>query len=183
VVDVRGRCLDDEDVRVREAEEPQFLASLGLARDRRADRRHLRVLGQERRGGDLPAGVRVDLGEQQITEANADQIRARLVVEGANGPSTPEADAILAARDVMVVPDILANAGGVVVSYFEWVQDLQALFWTEEQINERLQRLMIRAFSEVVATAETRGTDLRTAALVRAIERVAEAIMILGIYP
>ena len=121
--------------------------------------------------------------EQQITAANADRIRARLVVEGANGPTTPEADAILAARGVLVVPDILANAGGVVVSYFEWVQDLQAFFWSEEEINERLERLMVRAFGEVGATARDRGVDWRTAALIRAIERVAEAIMILGIYP
>ena len=121
--------------------------------------------------------------EQQITAANAEQIRARLIVEGANGPVTPEADAILAARDVAVVPDILANAGGVVVSYFEWVQDLQSFFWTEEEINQRLERLMIRAFREVAAAADDRGTDLRTAALLRAIELVADAIMILGIYP
>jgi glutamate dehydrogenase (NAD(P)+) len=126
----------------------------------------------------IPAGL-----EQQITATNAEQVRARLVVEGANGPTTPEADAILAARDVLVVPDILANAGGVVVSYFEWVQDLQAFFWTEEEINQRLERLMVRAFDEVTAAAHDRGTDLRTAALIRAIERVAEAITLLGIYP
>jgi glutamate dehydrogenase (NAD(P)+) len=121
--------------------------------------------------------------EQQITATNAERVRARLVVEGANGPTTPEADAILAARDILVVPDILANAGGVVVSYFEWVQDLQAFFWTEEEINQRLERLMVRAFEEVSATARDRRTDLRTAALMRAIERVAEAITLLGIYP
>lgn len=121
--------------------------------------------------------------EGQITAANAERIRARLVVEGANGPTTPEADAILAARDVLVVPDILANAGGVVVSYFEWVQDLQSFFWSEVEINERLERLMVRAFEEMWATAEARGVDLRTAALIHAIERVADAIMILGIYP
>jgi glutamate dehydrogenase (NAD(P)+) len=121
--------------------------------------------------------------EQQITGANAERIRARLIVEGANGPTTPEADEILAARGVLVVPDILANAGGVTVSYFEWVQDLQSFFWTEEEINARLERLMVRAFHDVAATAEARRVDLRLAALIRAIERVAEAIMILGIYP
>ncbi|MBI4591523.1 MAG: Glu/Leu/Phe/Val dehydrogenase [Candidatus Rokubacteria bacterium] len=121
--------------------------------------------------------------EQEITAANAERVRARLVVEGANGPTTPEADAILRARGTLVVPDILANAGGVVVSYFEWVQDLQSFFWSEEEINERLERLMVRAFREVGATARDKGVDLRTAALIRAIERVAEAIMILGIYP
>jgi len=121
--------------------------------------------------------------EQQISAFNAERVRAKLLVEGANGPTTPEADAILAERGVVVVPDILANAGGVVVSYFEWVQDLQSFFWSEEEINERLERLMVRAFREVVATAEDRGVDFRTAALIHAIERVAEAIMILGIYP
>jgi len=121
--------------------------------------------------------------EQQLTAANADRVRARLVVEGANGPTTPEADAILAERGVQVVPDILANAGGVIVSYFEWVQDLQAFFWTEDEINTRLERLMVRAYQEVVATAAERGVDLRTAALIRAIGRVAEAVMILGIFP
>ena len=121
--------------------------------------------------------------EQQITAANAERVRARLVVEGANGPTTPDADAILKARGVMVVPDILANAGGVVVSYFEWVQDIQSFFWTEEEINERLERLMVRAYREVTATGRDKGVDLRTAALIRAVERVAEAIMILGIYP
>lgn len=121
--------------------------------------------------------------EQQITTANAEQIRARLIVEGANGPVTPQGDAILGARGVVVVPDILANAGGVVVSYFEWVQDLQAFFWTEEEINDRLERLMVRAYGEVVATARRKGVDLRTAALILAIERVAEAVIILGIYP
>lgn len=121
--------------------------------------------------------------EQQITAANADRVRAYLVVEGANGPTTPEADAILAQRGILVVPDILANAGGVTVSYFEWVQDRQAFFWTEEEVNERLDRLMVRAFQEVSATATDKKVDLRLAALIRAIERVAEAVTVLGIFP
>ena len=121
--------------------------------------------------------------EQAITEKNAERVRARLIVEGANGPTTPEADTILTARGVKIVPDILANAGGVVVSYFEWVQDLQSFFWSEEEINERLERLMVRAYREVVQTSKEKGVELRTAALIRAIDRVAEAIMILGIYP
>src|SRR5437588_9381193 len=83
--------------------------------------------------------------EGQITERNADKVKARLIVEGANGPTTPEADAILQDRKVLVVPDILANAGGVTVSYFEWVQDLQSFFWSAEEINERLERIMVRS--------------------------------------
>ena len=121
--------------------------------------------------------------EYAITAGNADRVRARLIVEGANGPTSPEAEAILGERGVLIVPDILANAGGVTVSYFEWVQDLQSFFWTEEEINQRLERLMVRAFDEVWATARDKRVDLRMAALIRAIERVAEAIMILGIYP
>jgi glutamate dehydrogenase (NAD(P)+) len=121
--------------------------------------------------------------EAQLTADNAARVRAVLVVEGANGPTTPDADQVLDARSVLVVPDILANAGGVVVSYFEWVQDLQAFFWSEEEINDRLSRLMVRACGEVSATARAKGINLRTAALIRAIERVAEAQMILGIFP
>src|SRR3990172_6240571 len=121
--------------------------------------------------------------EQQITEENAGRVRAKLIIEGANGPTTPEADAILLSHGVQIVPDILANAGGVVVSYFEWVQDLQSFFWSEEEINKRLEQLMVRAYREVGAAARDKGVDLRTGALIRAIERVAEAIMILGIYP
>ena len=121
--------------------------------------------------------------EQQITGANAEQVRARLLVEGANGPTTPDADVILDARGVLVVPDILANAGGVIVSYFEWVQDLQAFFWTEAEINERLERLLVQAYREVAATAGEHRLNRRTAALVRAIQRVAEAVMTLGIFP
>jgi glutamate dehydrogenase (NAD(P)+) len=121
--------------------------------------------------------------EQQITDANAEHVRARLIVEGANGPTTPEAERILADRGIIVVPDILANAGGVTVSYFEWVQDLQAFFWTAEEIDQRLEQLMRRAFQAVTAAAEQRGVDMRLAALILAVERVADAIMTLGIYP
>ncbi len=121
--------------------------------------------------------------EQEITAANADGVRARFVSEGANGPTAPEADAILRERGVVVVPDVLANARGLTVSSFEWVQDLQSFFWTEKEINQRLERLMVRAFQEVKATAEDKKVDLRLAALIRAISRVAEAIKILGVFP
>jgi glutamate dehydrogenase (NAD(P)+) len=121
--------------------------------------------------------------EGQITAANADRIRARVIVEGANGPTTPDADAILEAREITVVPDILANAGGVVVSYFEWVQDLQSLFWSEADINQRLERLMVRSVQEVAVMARTQGINFRQAALQRAVARVADALMTRGIYP
>lgn len=121
--------------------------------------------------------------EGQITRENAPRIKARVIVEGANGPTTPEADEILRDRRVFVVPDILANAGGVTVSYFEWVQDLQSFFWSEEEINERLERIMMRSFREVLAVSQEKKVDMRTGALVRGVGRVADALMTRGIYP
>ena len=121
--------------------------------------------------------------ENQITAANAPKLRCRMVVEGVNGPTTPEADSILSDRGISLVPDILANAGGVVVSYFEWVQNLQELFWTEGEITERLIRILSKAFYEVKAIAEKERVDMRTAALVLGIGRVAEAVRLRGIFP
>ncbi len=121
--------------------------------------------------------------EGQITDANADRIKARVIVEGANGPTTPDADAILERKGVTVLPDILANSGGVIVSYFEWVQDLQSFFWSEEDINQRLERIMVRSVREVIELARSQGISYRLAAMQRAVERVAEALMIRGIYP
>jgi glutamate dehydrogenase (NAD(P)+) len=118
-----------------------------------------------------------------IREDNADRIKATIVAEGANGPTTPEADVILRDRGVTVIPDILANAGGVVVSYFEWVQGLQYYFWQESEITSRLQELMTRAFNRVWALANKEGTDLRTAALMEGVRRVAEGYRIRGLYP
>jgi glutamate dehydrogenase (NAD(P)+) len=133
---------------------------------------------------ELPCDVLVPSAlEGQITEDNAPRIRARVVVEGANGPTTPEADAILRERRVTVLPDIVANAGGVIVSYFEWVQGLQQFFWTEEEVNANLERIIVRSFGQVVKVAQERNVDLRTAALIRAIERVADALFTRGIYP
>ena len=110
-------------------------------------------------------------------------MRARIVLEGANGPTTPAADEILEAKGVLVLPDVLANAGGVVVSYFEWVQGLQEYFWTEEQVNERLHRIVTRAFDETWALHEQRDISLRLAAYGLGIKRVAEASTIRGLYP
>jgi glutamate dehydrogenase (NAD(P)+) len=119
----------------------------------------------------------------QITERNADHVRARIIAEGANGPTTPEADQILGARGIPLIPDILANAGGVIVSYFEWVQGLQYHFWRESEINSRLQEVMIRAFNQVNAMAKREHVDLRTAALMVGIRRVADAFQLRGLYP
>jgi glutamate dehydrogenase (NAD(P)+) len=118
-----------------------------------------------------------------LTAANADRVKARLVAEGANGPTTPEADAILRDKGVVVIPDILANAGGVTVSYFEWVQDLQFYFWSEDEINQRLVKLMGEAYRKVQALADQRRMDLRTAAMLHAVGRVAEAHRLRGLYP
>jgi len=114
---------------------------------------------------------------------NADRIKATIVAEGANAPTTPEADVILRDRGVTVIPDILANAGGVVVSYFEWVQGLQYYFWRESEITTRLQEVMTRAFNRVWALATKEGTDLRTAALMEGVRRVAEGYRVRGLYP
>jgi glutamate dehydrogenase (NAD(P)+) len=121
--------------------------------------------------------------EGQITRNNADRVQAHLIVEGANGPTTPDADDILTDRNVLLIPDILANAGGVVVSYFEWVQDLQSFFWDEEEVFRQLQRIMIRGYDKTVRTAEEHGISMRTAAQVAAIDRVATAIKTRGFYP
>ncbi|MFO8081008.1 MAG: Glu/Leu/Phe/Val dehydrogenase [Armatimonadota bacterium] len=118
-----------------------------------------------------------------ITEENAPNIKARIIAEGANGPMTPGAEEILNERDVFVIPDILANAGGVVVSYFEWVQGLQAYFWTEDEVNEQLEGIMVRAFDRVCAEHAERDCDLRSAAMAVAVGRVAEAVQMRGIYP
>ena len=126
----------------------------------------------------IPAAV-----GSQLRADNADRVKATIVAEGANGPTTPEADAILRDRGVTVIPDILANAGGVVVSYFEWVQGLQYYFWRESEITSRLQEVMTRAFNRVWSVASKEGTDLRTAALMEGIRRVGEGYRIRGLYP
>ena len=121
--------------------------------------------------------------EQVITEANAGDVKAKLIVEGANGPVTPKADAILEANGVLVLPDVLANAGGVVVSYFEWVQGLQEYFWKEDEVNKRLNEIVTRAFEETWSTKVDRDLPMRIAAYGLAVQRVAEATITRGIYP
>jgi glutamate dehydrogenase (NAD(P)+) len=121
--------------------------------------------------------------ENQITHKNASKIKAKIIAEGANGPTTPEADEILHDRGIFIVPDILANAGGVTVSYFEWVQNLQELIWNEEEISERLTRILRRSFAEVLNISQREKVDMRTAALMLGIGRVAEATKLRGIYP
>ena len=120
--------------------------------------------------------------ENVITSANAGRIRARIICEGANGPTTSEADAILAERKIFVMPDILANAGGVTVSYFEWVQDRQGFFWNEQLVNSRLEEIMVNSFKDVVAYAEKHTVNNRIAAYMLAIDRVAFAIKLRGLY-
>lgn len=121
--------------------------------------------------------------EHQITAGNAPHIQARMIVEGANGPTTPEADEILAERGVVVVPDILANAGGVVVSYFEWVQDLQFYFWDEAEVNQNLQRIMVTSFKRVWDYSHEHQVSLRMGAYMLAVESVAHAIQSRGTFP
>ncbi|NGE81896.1 Glu/Leu/Phe/Val dehydrogenase, partial [Escherichia coli] len=121
--------------------------------------------------------------EGQITAKNAPHIKAKIVVEGANGPTTPEADDILRDRGILVCPDVIANAGGVTVSYFEWVQDFSSFFWTEDEINQRLVRIMQDAFRGVWQVAQDNKVTLRTAAFIIACTRILQARQERGLYP
>ena len=133
---------------------------------------------------ELPCDILVPAAlENQITAETAAKIQATLIVEGANGPTTPNADTILRERGIFVVPDILANAGGVTASYFEWVQDLQFFFWSESEVNRQLDAIMTQAFHNVREVAVEKDIDMRTAALVVAVNRVAQGIEIRGTYP
>jgi glutamate dehydrogenase (NAD(P)+) len=121
--------------------------------------------------------------EGQITAKNAPHIKAKIVVEGANGPTTPEADDILTSRGTLIVPDVIANAGGVTVSYFEWVQDFSSFYWTEPEINHRLEAMMRSAYSSVAAVANEHKVSQRTAAFITACTRILEAREVRGLYP
>jgi glutamate dehydrogenase (NAD(P)+) len=121
--------------------------------------------------------------ENQITEANADKIQTKFIVEGANGPTTPEADVILNERGIIVVPDILANAGGVVVSYFEWVQGREGFFWTADEVRNHLHRFMEVAFEDMYTFSQHRSVSLRNSAMMLAVQRVADAMALRGVFP
>jgi glutamate dehydrogenase (NAD(P)+) len=121
--------------------------------------------------------------QNQVTAAAADSVRAVIVAEAANSPTTPEADAILRDRGILVIPDILCSAGGLLLGYFEWVQDTQAFFWADREIAQELERIMEAAFGGVLATAERERVDLRGAAMMVAVGRVAEATALRGLYP
>jgi glutamate dehydrogenase (NAD(P)+) len=126
----------------------------------------------------IPAAI-----EGQLTERNADRVKASVIVEGANGPTTHEADEIFQDRGILVVPDILANAGGVTVSYFEWVQALQAFYWSEDEVNDRLRQIMERSYVDVLNVSEDRKVSMRIAATILGVSRVAEAHATRGLYP
>jgi glutamate dehydrogenase (NAD(P)+) len=132
---------------------------------------------------ELPCDILIPSAtEMQITRENAARLKCRILAEGANGPTTLEADEILRDKAVFVIPDILANAGGVIVSYFEWVQDLQNFFWTEDEVNKKLNEMLTRTFHEVLEASRKDRVSLRLAALMIAVQRVARAMLLRGLY-
>jgi len=126
----------------------------------------------------IPAAI-----ENQIVDTNASSVKAKIIIEGANGPITPEADRILNDKNIFTVPDILANTGGVVISYLEWVQGLQSFFWDEEEVNSYLKKIMTNAFAEILGISQQEQVDMRTAAYMLALRRLATAMATRGIFP
>jgi len=126
----------------------------------------------------VPAAI-----ERQLVKDNASSVKVKVIIEGANGPITPEADRILGDNGIFVVPDILANTGGVIISYLEWVQGLQFLFWDEAEVNDYLQKILAKAFAEVLQTSRQEKVDMRTAAYMIALRRLATAMAFRGIFP
>lgn len=120
--------------------------------------------------------------ENLITVENANSVKAKVIAEGANGPTTPEADEILTKKGAFVIPDVLCNAGGVTVSYFEWVQNRIGYYWTEDEVNRRLEVAIVQAFDDVHKNAEEYGVNMRTAAFMLGIKRVADVILLRGVY-
>jgi glutamate dehydrogenase (NAD(P)+) len=166
---------------------PRGLAIDDIVRFKQQNKKLLGFPEGERVAGteflELPCDILVPSATQlQITHENANRLKCRMLVEGANGPTTLEADKILTDKEVFVIPDILANAGGVIVSYFEWVQDLQNFFWSEDEINKKLKEMLTRTFHQVLLLRQKEGVSLRLAALMTAVERVGRAMLLRGLY-
>ena len=184
VSDISGGLFDPEGIKI-----PSLIAYIKKSKDKLIKGfKGPKFVSDIKKANEKLFGLKVDVLipaalENQITSENAHRIRARMITEAANGPVTPRADRILAKKKIFVIPDILANAGGVVVSYFEWVQDTQALFWKEEEVNTKLEEIMTEAFYDVLRTSKKRRVDLRMAAYMLAVSRVAEATKLRGIYP
>ncbi len=177
VSDVSGGIVDTHGLDV-----PALIAHVREARSLEGFPSGERISNQELL--ELPCDILLPCALQnQITANNADRLRCKLIGEGANGPTTVEADEILEERGILVLPDILANAGGVTVSYFEWVQGRQSYFWTMEEVNRRLEHILVEAFRRSMARAERQRLDLRTAAMIEGVARVAEAKLARGLYP
>jgi glutamate dehydrogenase/leucine dehydrogenase len=180
--------LEDLDAVEAEEADQRTAALVDVAEDASPGRAGLHASGSQALSNAALLELEVDVLvpaalETQITEVNAERVRPRILAEAANGPTTPDADVILARNGVFLIPDILCNAGGVTVSYFEWVQDLNRDQWSEDIVNSKLTEIMVRSFSEVVRMAEAEEVDMRLGAYLLAVDRVASAQALRGLYP